>query len=1065
MRRRFEVARFRLIPRSLRRRTVLTTAVVLLVIAVVVLSIVWQAAGILGSRPASHVRVSDKAASQLVLTGTGINLTGLPSTNLVTGGSFSPLTHHAHYFANDGKADELRIKMTEARSQVPLAKDYYAGAAFSLFRESLSEMTLINSGRITGYEAGIVSGKRELSIPLETANPRWSDFAEAGGTVYACGTGGALVKLPRDAAPEQMAFRFSVDLTAIAAGPGGLLAGDSDGKLYASPDGTNWNLITQASPGYAVRSIEYMDLPDYENGFFLASGGPGELFFGHPWGMELLSFPLDDQVTSLVKAGDGILYALGNQGNVASSSNGIEWQIEESLQSNGAWLAAKAGGGITLFAGAGGKMAVRPDKGVVRFLEPEENLIELTDLTEIMVMSSDKFVVLAADGRLLYSKDGGKSWNLENPFDESRLERFALFPSGDIFLAKRDGTMIQAELTAQFRFEPALEGGSVAAGDLMTIRLSESPELNTQEISYVLREEALPAGEWALSGGASFVTSDDAREGKEGYDSGGSGALSIEKTGTDPSAGQEDQDEPPSKEVLFSVRQGISSMTPVNNPDRPYLDARLTQKLDLSRLVVSDTLPFYRLEFDVRVTGQIDGPIEVWFAGSLPTVGESVRIQGEAWQHRRFTLLFPRGLKLDDELWINFGFAGSGTLHLDNIWFGRNDDTPGALSDFLTEEKSARADVIRLDSVPIGRQGYGEEFWSLPEGTGSAGGNDTRAHNLGTALQYVETQGASPWLVVDLHATPAELAHLVEYLAGSPLSTYGKLRSRDGAIGRWTDTFSLIYIELTDGGGILPNDASRANYVHWLMDQIKAAPDFQGIRNQVFFIDSMQYDDGRSHTTADYHAGDLRLGQPLDSEETLEEILNDWINSIPRRGMSGGVLVPELIRSVEIDYDHEPVRLVDAVGVVLADLGNNTVLALMDINYADRSSLTDKHLTGHALNAVRGLSGLQLLEEPALVRSSQAAKDQTEDLEQEAELDSQRRVLFYAFGSRDSILVFALNLDRSAHVVSIQGLDQQETRFALYDHRGNTISEGSWERKRDEFTLLPGGVLVLRQGK
>ncbi|NLA96314.1 MAG: hypothetical protein GX838_05695 [Clostridiaceae bacterium] len=1031
---------------------------ILLVIAAVVLSIVWQAAGILGSRPASLVRVSDKAASQLALAGTGINLTGMPSTNLVTDGSFSPLTHHAHYFANDGRPDEFRIKMTEARSHVPLTKDYYAGASFSLFRESLSEMTLINSGRITGYEAGIVSGKRELSILLESANLRWSDFAESGGTVYACGTEGALIKLPRDGAPEQMAFRFSVDLTAIAAGPGGLLAGDSDGKLYASTDGSYWNLITQASPGYAVRSIEYMDLPDYENGFFLASGGPGELFFGHPWGMEQLSFPLDDQVTALVKAGDGILYALGNQGNVASSSNGIQWQIEESLQSEEAWLAAKAGGGVTLFTGGRGELAIKPDKGAARFLDPEESLTESADLTEIMVMSSDKFVVLAADGRLLYSKDGGKSWSLENPFDESRLERFALFPSGDIFLAKRDGTIIQAELTAQFRFEPALEGGSVVSGDLMTLRLPESPKLNTQEISYVLREEALPAGEWALSGGASFVTSDDAREGKEGYDSGGSCALSYKKP-------EEDQDELPPKEVLFSVRQGISTMTPVNNPDRSYLDARLTQKLDLSRLVVSDTLPFYRLEFDVRVTGQIDGPIEVWFAGSLPTVSESVKIQGGAWQHRRITLLFPRGLKLDDEVWINFGFAGSGTLYLDNVWFGRNDDAPGALSGFLTEGKSAHADVIRLDSVPIGRQGYGEEFWSLPEGTGSAGGDDTRAHNLGAALQYVEAQGASPWLVVDLHATSGELAHLVEYLAGSPLSAYGKLRSRDGAIGRWTDAFSLIYIELTDGDGILPNDASRANYVHWIMDQIKAAPDFQGIRNQVFFIDSMQYDDGRSHTTADYHAGDLRLGQPLDSEEAFEETLNDWINSIPRRSMSGGVLVPELIRSVAFDYDNEPVRLVDAVGAVLADLGNNTALVLMDVNFAESVFLSNKDITGNALYTVRDLSGLQLLEEPALIRTSQAAKDQLEDPGRETEIESSRRVLFYAFGSRDVTLVFALNLDRSAHVVSIQGLNQQESRFELYDHRGNTITEGSWGRKHDEFTLLPGGVLVLRQGE
>lgn len=1057
------MARFHLIPASLRRRTFLTAAVILLVIAVVVLSIVWQAAGILGNRPASLVRISDKASSQLVLTGTGINLTGMPATNLTAGGSFSPLARHAHFFANDGKRDEFRIKMTEARSHVPLAKDYYAGAVFYLFRESLSEMTLINSGRITAYEAGIVSGKRQVPLPAESAQARWTDFAESEGSVYACGTGGALIKLTRDGGPEQMDFRFSADLTAIAAGPGGLLAGDSDGKLYASPDGANWNLISQSAPGYAIRSIEYMDLPDYENGFYLASGGPGELFFGHPWGMERLPLPFDDQVTALVKAGDGILYALGNQGNLASSSNGIQWQLEESLQSEKGWLAAKAGGGLTLFAGEGGQLAIKPDKGTIRFLDGGAPLTELTDLTEIMVMSSDRFVALTANGGLFYSKDGGKSWRTENPFGESRLERFALFPGGDIFLAKSDGTMVQAELTAQFRFEPALDEGSVVSGDLMTLCLHEEAELDTRDVSYVLREEALPAGEWAISGGTSFVTSPDAREGREGYDSGGSCALSFEKPQEDPLTDQGAQDLLPPGGILFSLRQGTATMAPVNNPERPYLDARLTQKLDLSRLVVNDSLPFYRLEFDIRVTGQIEGPVEVWFAGSLPTVGESVKIQGEAWQHRRFTLLFPRGLRLDDEVWINFGFAGSGTLYLDNVWFGRNDDAPGALSSFLADERGGLPDVIRLDTVPIGRQGCREESWCLPEGTGGAGGNDSRSHNLGAALQYVEAQGASPWLVVDLHATPGELAHLIEYLAGSPLSAYGKLRSRDGAIGRWTDTFNLIYIEVTDSGRILPNDASRANYVHWIMDQIKAAPDFQGIRNQVFFIDSMQYDDGRSHTTADYHAGDLILSQSLDSEEALEEVLNDWINKIPRRGMSGGVLVPELIRSLVFALEDQP-RLVDATGALLADLGNNTALALMELDYTDQTVLSGKHMAGQTLQAVRGLSGLQLLEEPVLIRSGHSVGDQAEDSGLEGNAEEGRRVLFYAFGSRDRTLVFALNLDRSAHLVSIQGMDRQQAHFELYDHRGNIISEGGWGRNRDEFTLLPGGVLVIRQG-
>ncbi|NLB50704.1 MAG: hypothetical protein GX809_03870 [Clostridiaceae bacterium] len=1046
--------RFWSIPISLRRRTALTASAILLVIALVVLGIVWQAAGLLSSRKASLVQVSDRTASQLALSGTGMNLTGLPATNLVTNGSFSPIIRHVHYFASDGRPGELHIKMSEARSRVPLTQDYYTGASFSLFRESLSEMKQINQGSITGYEAGIMSGKRGISLPAELEGTRWMDFAQQDGTIYACGTEGALIKLPRDGEPEQMDFRFSVNLTAMAAGKEGLLAGDAQGKLYASPDGVNWNLIMQSQRDYAIGAIEYIDIPDYDNGFFLASGGPGELFFGYPSGMEQLSFPLDGQVTALVRAGDGIIYALEDQGRVASSSNGIQWQIEESLSSDQAWLAGKAGAGLTLFAGRGGRIAIKPDKGAARFLEPQGMDVG-SDPTEIMIMSSGKFILLTSKGGLFSSKDGGRSWTGENPFEESRIEGFELFPTGDILLARRDGELILGELTAQIRFDPPLEGGSVVAGDLMTISLTELPGLDTSQVSGTLREEPLPAGEWAISGGASFLTSQDIHAGREGYDSGGSCALSYDLP--DP-----ELDSEPIVKALFSIHQGTATAIPVNNPDRSYLSARLTQKLDLSRLLASDALPFYRLEFDLRTEGDIDGPVEVWFSGSMPAVGELVKHTGDAWQHRRLSLLFPRALKADDEIWINFGFAGSGTLYLDNIWFGRNDDAPGALSSLLAEQKEAWPDVIRLDAVPIGRSGYGEEAWCLPEGSGHAMGTDEGAHNLGAALQFVEAQRASPWLVVDLNVTASELAHLVEYLAGSPLSAFGKLRSRDGAIGRWTDEFNLIYIELTDCGQVLPNDASRANYVHWMMDQIRAAPDFAAIRNQVFFIDAMHYEDGRSHTSADYHAGDLRLSQPLDSRQALEETLNDWINSIPRRGTSGGVIVPELIRSVIFDLQPEQLRLVDAVGALLADLGDNTALALLDADYSDRDYLQKRSVAGSALQAVRGLSGLQLLEEPVLIRSGQGPAGQEAAAGDQEEDDQQ--VLFYAYGSREATLVFALNLDRVSHLVSLQGLNRQASTYELYDHRGNRISQGDWGRKRDNFTLLPGGVLVVRQG-
>lgn len=1060
----------RLIPLSLRRRSLLTGAALLLLTLLVALTIVWQAAGIRGGRQATLVRLEEETVNQMTIAGTGINLTGLPATNLVSNGAFTPSMIHALFFAEEGSDDHFDIKMSESQSRLPLTEDYYQGASFQLFRESLAEMTLLGSGQITGYEVGIVSSKREVSLPDDLPESvRWQAFAETSdGIAYIGGRSGALIKVDRDGTCQGVPFRFPSDLTAMAAGPGGLIAGDAEGQFYASPDGLTWNMMATSASEGPTSALVYMDLPDYENGFFLATGGPGELFFGHPSGLQKLQFPLEDRITALVRTGDGFIYALGDQGNVAYSTNGISWQIDESLSADYGWLAADAAGGVTLFTGQNGQMALRADKGSIKRMDLADYAESLgylaleggdqawPDLAEILVLSSSKLVVITSDGRLITSGDGGQNWSRDNPLGESGIDRLELLPSGDIFISRRDGRLVQAELTARIAFQPALEGDKVNPGDLMSLALPVKSDLDTRELEAPYREEMPLLGEWLISGGASFVNGPDADQGRIGLDSGGACALTYEAPLVD------QVERTLSKDSLFSVEKGSLAPLSVHNPNRSYLNARLSQKLDLSRLLTNDNLPFYRFELDLRLTGDIEGPIDIWFSGSLTDVGESLTIQGDDWQHRRISLIFPRGLRTDDDLWLNIGFAGSGTLYLDNIWFGRGDDSPGALSSLVAAgEEADQVDVIRLDAVSIGRACHLPEAWSLPEGSGSSEGGDASFHNLGAALQLVESQGAVPWLVIDLHASSEELAHLIEYLAGSPLSAYGKLRSRDGAIGRWTDAFNLIYMEITDGDQILPNDASRANYVHWIMDQIKEAPDFQTIRNKVFFVDAMTYDDGRSHTSADYHAGDFHPTGNLISQDDLEREINQWVNQIPRGKMAGGLLAPELIRSLAFDGLEETPRLVDVVASALADLGHNSALALLDVNYADPAYLAGKAMASQALPALGGLSGLRRLETPVIIRQGPQGSEDQEDGEES--LDSQALV-FHAFSWRGSTRVFALNLGQSPQIVSIQGMNQEQgANFQLYDHRGNVISQGVWKRNRDDFTLLPGGILLIQQ--
>ena len=76
------------------------------------------------------------------------------------------------------------------------------------------------------------------------------------------------------------------------------------------------------------------------------------------------------------------------------------------------------------------------------------------------------------------------------------------------------------------------------------------------------------------------------------------------------------------------------------------------------------------------------------------------------------------------------------------------------------------------------------------------------------------------------------------------------------------------------------------------MGQIKSAPDFSLVKNKLYFIDAMRYDDGRAHTSADYHAGDFHPDERPVDRKILESLLNEWENLIPRG--QGSMLAPDL---------------------------------------------------------------------------------------------------------------------------------------------------------------------------
>ena len=66
---------------------------------------------------------------------------------------------------------------------------------------------------------------------------------------------------------------------------------------------------------------------------------------------------------------------------------------------------------------------------------------------------------------------------------------------------------------------------------------------------------------------------------------------------------------------------------------------------------------------------------------------------------------------------------------------------------------------------------------------------------LHEALQLCQVVGAEPWYSLPATASPEEVNHLIEYLAGPSSSVYGSKRAALGQVAPWTTVFRTIHIE------------------------------------------------------------------------------------------------------------------------------------------------------------------------------------------------------------------------------------------------------------------------------
>ncbi len=191
--------------------------------------------------------------------------------------------------------------------------------------------------------------------------------------------------------------------------------------------------------------------------------------------------------------------------------------------------------------------------------------------------------------------------------------------------------------------------------------------------------------------------------------------------------------------------------------DAPYLNRFVA---------LTDNWAQYTLSFSAFEAGTQSSPLQLSFAAS----GASVELDDVSLQQSNSESTNATAFR--DEVVNALQQAHPGTIRMVS---GGNDVLTQLASPFARKSQGLSSEVAARPGTAPGIQ----EF-----------------------LQLCATVGADPWITVPTATTPAEMANLVQYLAGDGSDSWSALRIARGQVEPWTSEFGKVHIELENTTGI-----------------------------------------------------------------------------------------------------------------------------------------------------------------------------------------------------------------------------------------------------------------------
>ncbi len=886
----------------------LVTAITVFVVFLVAASILFLSLGVLRMSSEYPQVSTEMDQTGVTASGLGVNLSYIPSTNLVWDPSFENRYREEVYSIAEAGGNAIYLHGGIGDSNPENDATYRGSKIRVMSYDEEGQMSQVMMATVLDYQT------RQMGI--------WKDVEHAN--------------------------RLEMD--------SGKIFSDGEIALLIMQDGAILTDVTSSSPARLVPPTEdckFVDASFSATRCFSVTER-GDFFFssnGRSWNAVEVSDGDKYQVEAITALGN-IGIACGPEGRILVCDT---LRISEPKTSATCdFHTAVSGDGHALLAGSNGEVYVTSNGVLYRKLTSEELPARNVEW-QLSFYQENCFVLVGTKGEIAKGtcdeRTGVFAFEFEEAFlpDGNLPKQLTVFPSGEIWMLTDKGFVYSySHKEVKWKQVFAEKDNQIDAMGLATT-----------EGVLILRNGRL----YSASMYTKLVI--DQEIGEEEVQSGNICMLSVPVVSVS-------QDEPSlwdvfgentSVQLVSDVPKtaGERSLQLSSSNSDPQKEHFVSQVISRDEINPMQEKTFYHFKVLLKQNHMENGEVMMWLSGLSEPIGTTFTNVNGNWKEYSYTFAWSADKLVEgEEIRLNIGFYGNGEIYVDDVRLEREAYSDTKIDPMLVETLSdTEPEFIRLENLGLGRLSY--EFSSnlLPMSNEGAyidvnGQPMTQGViALESTLRLVKQCGANPWFPIDSAFGSDEISAFLGYICGNMTDDYGKIRVDNGTAVPWSKQFDRIIIETTDRNGLFETDMQRRAYVDYVISQIAESKFYSDIKDKLIFVDGMTYQDGMMTSSADYHASAIHVHN--DQTENLEVLLQEeiheliamtyqnYIDEIPRDPSyiqdDSGEWIDDLSFSVihhrvyenEILADETSLSAAEMIDLLLMDLGDHTSFVTVDL--------------------------------------------------------------------------------------------------------------------------------------